>query len=174
MSIEHTLDSNDAVVLGPGEGRHLSFLGHLATVKVAAAGTRSMSVVEFLAPKGFGPPEHRHNNEDELFVILEGEITYSLAGDEMAGPAGSVACLPHGVPHTFQVVSETARILNVTTSLTGVPRFDDMVTALGEPTERLTIPEPTYIDPSRVAEVCAAHDIDIVGPPPGTITSARS
>jgi hypothetical protein len=41
-----------------------------------------------------------------------------------------------------------------------------MVRALGEPTDIVALPEPGYIDPSRVAEVCAAHGIDILGPPP--------
>ena len=34
-------------VIAPGSGTHLHFLNHLATVKVAAEGERSMSVVQF-------------------------------------------------------------------------------------------------------------------------------
>ena len=44
-----------------------------------------------------------------------------------------------------------------------------MVAALGSPTERLTIPEPGYIDAARVAEVCHEHGIEVVGPPPEPI-----
>lgn len=164
MSIQHSLSAQETIVLGPGEGHHLSFLNNLATVKLSAGETGSMSVVEFLAPHGFGPPEHRHNDEDELFVVLEGELRFFTGGDEIAGGAGTFAHLPRAIPHTFQVMSESARFLNVTAGST--PRFDAMVQALGEPTDRIALPDPAYIDPARVAEVCAAHGIDIVGPPP--------
>ncbi len=169
MSIQHTLASNEAVVLAPGGGQRFSFLDNLATVKVAAGSARSMSVVEFLAPYGFGPPQHRHNEEDELFIVLEGELTFFLGDDRFPGAQGSLAYLPRAVPHTFQVVSDGARIINVTTSTSGLPRFDQMVAALGEPTERDGLPEPSPIDPGRVAEVCAVHGIDIVGPPPASL-----
>jgi quercetin dioxygenase-like cupin family protein len=158
--------SHDAIVVPPGEGEHLDFLNHLATIKVPGAASGSMSAVEFLGPRGFGPPQHRHEDEDELFVVLDGELRFFAGGDEMVGGAGALAHLPRTVPHTFQVMTETARFVVVTASGTAPPRFDAMVSALGSPTDRPVIPEPSYIDPSRVAEVCAAHGIEIVGPPP--------
>jgi quercetin dioxygenase-like cupin family protein len=165
MSIEHALASQ-SLVLASGEGQHLEFLNNLATVKVAAGSEGSMSVVEFLAPEGFGPPEHRHNDEDELFIVLDGELRFFTGGEQFAGGAGSVAFLPRAIPHTFQVVTKSARLINVTASTTTVPRFDQMVAALGTPTDRIDLPELAPIDPARVAEVCKAHNIDIVGPPP--------
>jgi hypothetical protein len=128
-----------------------------------------MSVVEFVGPKGFGPPLHNHLEEDELFVVLDGAMAFFTGDERMEAEAGAMAYLPHGRPHTFQVLSDTARFVNVTSSATVVPRFDEMVAALGEPTTAPTIPEPGYIDPARVAEVCGAHGIDIVGPPPAPI-----
>jgi hypothetical protein len=44
-----------------------------------------------------------------------------------------------------------------------------MVAALGTPTDAPTMPEPTYIDPARVAEVNAGFGIEILGPPPAPI-----
>ncbi len=168
MSIQPTLAS---IVLATGEGQHVEFLNNLTTIKLAGR-DRTMSVVEFLAPRGFGPPEHRHNDEDELFVIFEGELRFFTGGNEVTAEEGGFAYLPHGVPHTFQVLSPTARFLNVTASQTASPRFDEMVAALGTPTEATVIPEPSYIDPGRVAEVCASFGIDIVGPPPPPLPEA--
>ena len=163
-------------VTAPGSGIHLHFLNHLASVKVAANGERSMSVVQFEAGRGFGAPLHRHEHEDELFVVIDGELRFFLGserpgGDEdvIEGPAGSIAYLAAARPHTFQVVSDTATILNVTASRTHVPRFDEMVTALGVPTDPTALPAPVAIDPGEVAEVCAAHGITILGPPPGPL-----
>jgi quercetin dioxygenase-like cupin family protein len=153
-------------VVAPGTGHHLHFLNHLATVKIRPEDTGSLSVVEFQAPRGFGPPLHRHLDEDELFVILEGEIAFHSGEYPRFAAAGGIAFLPHGVPHTFQVTSPFARFTCVTASRTAVPRFDQMVTALGQPTETPHLPEPGYIDATVVADVCRAHGIEVVGPPP--------
>lgn len=166
MATQHTLAGPEPIILAPGEGTHLEFLNNLATVKVAAGEHGSMSVVEFLAPEGFGPPMHNHLEEDELFIVLEGTIALHTGGDRFEARAGSYAMLPHAVPHTFQVLTQTARIINVTSSNSTAPRFDRMVAGLGKPTDRLTVPEPTDIDPARVAQVCHDHGIEIVGPPP--------
>jgi quercetin dioxygenase-like cupin family protein len=170
MSTSHTLASDEPVLLGAAEGHHLQFLNNLATIRVAADGRRSMSVVEFAAPKGFGPPLHNHLVEDELFIILDGTLTLFNGDDRFEAGEGSFAYLPHGRPHTFQVLTDSARIVNVTASHTEVPRFDQMVAALGTETTALVIPEPAPIDPGRVAEICAAHGIEIVGPPPGALS----
>ena len=152
--------------LGPGEGEHFHFLNHLATVKVSGGSEGQLSVVEFLAPRGFGPPIHRHNDEDELFVVLAGEIVLWTDGTEKRAEEGGVALLPRGVPHGFQVLSEEARILNVTGSSAEPPRFDSMVAALGTPLTEPRLPAPMPIEPGEVAEVCAEYGIDILGPPP--------
>ena len=154
-------------VSGPASGRHYHFLNHLASVKVAAGGQRSMSVVQFEATRGFGPPLHRHEHEDELFVVLDGELLLTHGQDTIQGPRGTVAYLPAAQPHTFQVLSDTAVFLNVTASRTQVPRFDEMVAALGVPTDPADLPADQPIDPGHVAAVCAAYDITVLGPPPG-------
>ena len=167
MSIEHTLAMDEPYVLADREGTHLHFLNHAATIKVAASGHRSMSVVEFVGPKGFGPPLHNHLEEDELFIVLEGRLLFLTGDQRIEAEAGAFAYLPHNIPHTFQVLSDSARFTTVTTSNTVVPRFDEMVTTLGVPADGPTMPEPSYIDPNRVAEVNAAFGIEILGPPPG-------
>lgn len=163
------VDHNTALLHAGGEGSHFHFLNHVATVKVAGEGNRSMSVVEFNAPKGFGPPVHVHRDEDELFILLEGELAFFSGDDRFESGPGAVAYLPHARPHTFQVLSDTARLINVTASNTGIPRFDEMVSALGVPTDTTEMPTPAPIDPGVVAEICAVHGIDIVGPPPAPL-----
>ncbi len=157
------------VINPPNGGHHLTFLNNLATVKVSAGENGTLSVVEFLGPRGFGPPLHRHNHEDELFVILDGDVRLVTGDTEYDAAPGTVAMLPRAVPHTFQILSDSARILNVTGSTDGAPSFDQMVTALGEDTQDLRIPDPMEIDPGRVAEVCAQFGIDILGPPPAPL-----
>lgn len=166
METTTQLSSQRPVIHESDGGQHYHFLGHLATVKVSADEEGQLSVVEFLAPRGFGPPLHRHNEEDELFVILDGELTFRTGDIEGVGGQGTVALLPRAVPHSFQVLSDEARFLNVTGATNGPPRFDQMVSALGMPSPHAVMPGPMDIDPGEVARVCAAHGIDVLGPPP--------
>lgn len=162
---------DQVAVLARGEGTHLHFLNNLATIKFSAGTDGSMSVVEFSANRGFGPPLHTHRDEDELVVVLDGEVAFRSGDTEIIGTTGASAYLPHAVPHTFQVLSETARMLSVTASATTTPEFDQMVAALGEPVSVPTIPGEMDIDPGQVAMVNDAHGIDILGPPPAPLAS---
>jgi quercetin dioxygenase-like cupin family protein len=156
-------------VIAPGSGHHLHFLNHLATVKVRGGDDGSLSVVEFAAARGFGPPLHRHDDEDELFIVLSGELAFHAGDDVTLAGEGSIAHLPHGIPHTFQVHSDTARFVCVTASRTRAPRFDLMVSALGMEVAMPSLPEPGPIDPGQVAEVCLTHGIQVLGPPPAPL-----
>jgi quercetin dioxygenase-like cupin family protein len=154
----------------PGDGDHRFFLNHLATVKVAAGASASgMSVVEFTAPRGFGPPLHLHREEDEIMYVIDGEIRLDI-GDRstVAGP-GTVVSLPHGIPHQFQILSERARFLTVTAGRQQAPSFDRFVAALGSPADPQSLPAPIEVDPAYVARVCAEHGIDVLGPPPAPL-----
>lgn len=157
-----------AEVIAPGTGHHLHFLGHLATIKVAGD-QGALSVVEFQATRGIGAPLHQHVDEDELFLVAEGELAFYAGDQRQVTGAGGIAWLPYGIPHTFQVLSHEARFTCVTASRAATPRFDRMVAALGETVEVPTLPDPGPIDPGRVAEVCAAFGVQILGPPPGPL-----
>ncbi len=128
-----------------------------------------MSVVQFEAPRGFGPPLHQHEHEDELFVVLDGQLRFTYGQEQVDGDTGTVAYLPAARPHTFQVISDGAVLLNVCASRTTVPRFDEMVSTLGVPLDDCSLPEPVAIDPGEVAEVCGQYGITILGPPPGPL-----
>ncbi len=170
MSNSTTLPSTDTpYVLGRDEGEHRHFLNHLATVKVPASAATSMTSVEFTMPKGFGPPLHVHETEDELMIVLEGEIAFRSGDDESIGRAGATAWLPHGVPHTFQVLSDEARALVVTASSTDAPVFERFVEELSTPTESASMPEPGPVDPGEVAAAGGRNGIEVLGPPPAPL-----
>jgi hypothetical protein len=105
---------------------------------------------------------HCHDAEDELFYVLDGELWISCGDVEAVHGAGAVVWLPRGLPHTFQVRSETARVFQVSTPA----RFERFVATLGRPAQTPALPEPEEIDPARVAEVCREFGIEVLGPPP--------
>ncbi|MFW2334240.1 cupin domain-containing protein [Ilumatobacter sp.] len=160
----------DLAAVEPGGGDHRFFLNHLASVKVSAgASATRMSAVEFTAPRGFGPPLHVHREEDEIMYVIDGEIRLDLDGESHVVTRGAVASLPHGIPHIFQVLSDEARFLTVTSGATAHPTFDAFVRALGVPADPSAMPAPVDIDPGHVARVCADHGIEVLGPPPAPL-----
>ena len=51
-------------------------------------------------PPGGGPALHRHPYE-EVFLILEGEATFTLGDETIVGRTGDFLVAPPGVPHAF-------------------------------------------------------------------------
>lgn len=165
-----SLSMEELSAIRPGDGQHLHFLNHLATIKVAAgSSTSGMNAVEFTAPRGFGPPLHIHREEDELMYVLDGDVRVDLGETSQVVSAGGVVSLPHGIPHVFQVLSETARMLTVAAGRSTAPSFDRFVAELGDPIDPQDLPAPIAIDPGRVGAIGAAHGIEILGPPPAPL-----
>src|SRR5581483_10450767 len=123
----------------------LWFLGTVARLKLDGAETGGrFALWEGVLPHGAAPPLHSHP-QDETFYVLEGEVTAWIVEPELAedqhdpqrwvgecarrGGAGTVAFAPAGIPHTFRVESDTAKMLFLSTPA-GV---EDYVKSLGEP-----------------------------------------
>ncbi len=102
-----------AFALAGDDGEPLRFSEAEFLVKASAETTGgSFSVVEEIAP--LDTPPHVHANEDELFIVLEGEHEFTV-GDVVfdAGP-GAVVFAPRGVPHSHRrVVPRTGRFLTL-------------------------------------------------------------
>lgn len=150
-------------LVAAGDGQNFAFLNTLFTAKLDSEHTDGqLTAMEWLAARDFGPPLHRHLGEDELFYILEGQIWFKCGDAEAVHGPGALAWLPRQLPHQFQVRSDTARALQVSTPA----QFERFVAALGRPVEEARLPEPEEIDPAHVAKVCADFDIEVLGPPP--------
>lgn len=170
MTTSVSLSPDKLHVLARDEGPHLHVIGQLATIKATAGNTGSLTAVEVSAERGFGPPLHCHRDEDELVVVLDGEVEFRSGDTNIVAAAGACAYLPHGIPHTFQVLSETARMMSVTASVSGAPRFDQMFAAMGTPTPDPVMPTgPVEVDPGELALINAEHGVDILGPPPAPL-----
>ena len=52
------------------------------------------------APPGDGPSLHRHPYE-EIFITLEGEVTFRVGDDELPARAGDIVIVPPETPHAF-------------------------------------------------------------------------
>ena len=87
-------------------------------------------VLEMTLPVGSAPPLHVHDDLDDTWYILEGQMVVRCGDDDLVVGAGHWVSMPRGVPHTFRVVSEReARILLVHDNA----GFRDLVRDLGTP-----------------------------------------
>src|ERR1700727_2924532 len=85
-------------VVGPGEGHQLTARGSVMAFKAVAAQTGGdFSLMErTLPPGGRRPPAHRHVNCSEAFFVLDGQISFTLDGQDLTGGAGGFLLLPRG------------------------------------------------------------------------------
>jgi quercetin dioxygenase-like cupin family protein len=122
-----------------------------------------LSIFRATMPQGFSPPRHVHTREDEVFLVLDGDVCFDLDGERrLAGPGTSVY-VPRGVPHTFRIQSSVARMLGVM-----VPgAFEQLFRRLSVPADERSLPQPGTV-PFDVAAVMAEQvrlGTEVVGPP---------
>jgi quercetin dioxygenase-like cupin family protein len=150
---------------GPEQGEPLWFLGTLATIKVPGeASDGRFALIEFLFPRHASPPLHTHP-QDESYVVLEGRLTIRAGEQRFELEAGATAVVPIGVPHTFRVDSEMARVLVLSTPA-GLER---MVRDAAVPATAPTLPPADAARPSgeELERIFAAHGQVNLGPPLG-------
>jgi mannose-6-phosphate isomerase-like protein (cupin superfamily) len=119
MSIEAPVPAFEVSAAG---GERLRFGEVEILVKASAAATGgSFTVFEENEP--VDTPLHVHENEDELFYVLEGEHVFQVGEEEFRVGPGGLAFAPRGVPHAQRrVVPRTGRVL-VLTSPAGFEGF---------------------------------------------------
>jgi mannose-6-phosphate isomerase-like protein (cupin superfamily) len=141
----------------------LWFIDGLAQIHVSGEETDGRyAVLEILSPEGDMPPLHVHHEEDEVFHVVEGQVTLFLPGTEVQLTAGETFRAPQGVPHTYRVESATARWL----VFCAPARFDAFVLAVSEPANGEELPpHGRPVDPERFAAEAARQGIELLGPP---------
>jgi mannose-6-phosphate isomerase-like protein (cupin superfamily) len=100
----------------PDEGRSLWFGGELYTIKAGSEETcGAFTLVEMVTPPGGGPLPHVHHWENETFYVLEGELEFMVADDNILKvSAGSWLVVPKGTSHTYKNTgTQPARYLGV-------------------------------------------------------------
>jgi quercetin dioxygenase-like cupin family protein len=163
-TITHTTPAVEPHVAHQGEARwYGDSLFEFLVPSEATGGT--LSVFRATLTRGFSPPRHVHTREDEVFLVLDGDVSFDLDGEVlMAGPGTSVF-MPRGVPHTFRIDSPVARLLGVITP----GAFEQLFRNLSVPAGERALPVPGTVPleiPAVIAEQ-ARLGTEVVGPPMG-------
>jgi mannose-6-phosphate isomerase-like protein (cupin superfamily) len=147
-------ETNVIEVIGPKAGEEVNVLGAPIVIK-SGGRPDQLFFADHPVPPGYGVPMHVHEAEDELFYILEGEITLESAEGTLMAGQGAFIHLPHGVAHGYRNASaQPARMLVVTTpggGLEGLFRGLDSA-ARG----------PAPLEPPGIAAICAAHRVTLI------------
>lgn len=162
----------DGLVLPPGAGRMVRGAG--MTLKVGDDQSGAWSAFEAEVGPGFDVGAHLHNNAEELFYILDGELDLlafepkaRTAGDwqswrsasgaqVMRGGPGSLMFVPAGCPHAFANPGTVpARML----FMVSPPGHEHYLDEIGE-----LVGRGGPRDPAAIAEIRARHDIQQLTP----------
>lgn len=126
-------------------------------IKISKQDTDGMlSISEYTGYTRGGPPLHIHPHQDEVFIILEGEHLFQVGEEQHRLTAGDTIFLPRGVPHAPCQITEKGRYLYFFTPSGKMEEFMRAISGIkveGQPS------------PDMMADLFAAHEMQIVGPP---------
>jgi quercetin dioxygenase-like cupin family protein len=165
MSVVDAADRATARKLStePATSRAWWFLGTLAVLRNPDGAPRTPAVIELTVPPGGSPPRHFHEELDDAFLLLEGEVVVRSGEETVVARQGTYVVVPHGAEHTFRVTSRTpAKLLLVHDD----DSFLQFIEAVGTPTTEFRLPPPGRfdVDGDTIVRLSAKHGAPIVGP----------
>ena len=108
-----------------------------------------MSVIQIHVAPGWLAPPHRHEREDELCLVQDGQVGWRIGDRELLANPGSVTFLPRGVPHAYWNPSDSPGRLVLVCVPGGLERFFQELVA-------------GSMDAERTATVSARHGMVLV------------
>jgi len=120
-------------ILAPAQGEALNFMGGSTLIK--NSDPRAPFIVEQALPPGHHVPLHFHEEEDESFFVLDGNVTFEGENGSAQVISGGFVHCPRGSRHSFRNESDRpARILVVASAGGGLgPMFRefDRIASIG-------------------------------------------
>jgi quercetin dioxygenase-like cupin family protein len=112
----------------------------------------SLFVIEHVNLTGGGPPLHIHNEQEEWFYVMEGEVLFQVGEKRTRLKPGDSLLGPRGVPHAFTpVAAKPSRMLIAFTPAGKMEQFF----------RDTAIPDP----PKEDAAFFRRYDMELAGPP---------
>lgn len=143
------------LIIQPSTGKDLHAFGNVLSVMLSGEQTGgTLSIMSELTPPGAGPPLHRHSREDEIFIVIEGQISYfANAVWSEVGPGGLVY-LPKGAAHTYRNTGTTPSRHWIITTPSG---FENFFATCAEEFARPDGPEQR-----RIIDIHHLHGIELL------------
>lgn len=148
----------EAKIVGPDDKRIVDFPLHPLSFLVEGKDLpANISLVDVeIAPGAPGAPPHVHKNEDEVYYILEGEMTFMLGDKVEVAKAGSTVILPRGIWHaTWNEGNKPAKALTIVSQHS---RFEFFFDHIVQEVRSRNLKSPMEIG-GLVAELGAQYDV---------------
>jgi quercetin dioxygenase-like cupin family protein len=132
------------------EGIKLNVLGYNQIIKVSGKDTNgAFALVEQNNQPGVGIPMHSHQNEDEIFHVLEGNVEMTIQGKTTVLEAGDLIFCPKGIPHARKIVGDVSAKAILSIYPSGLENMFDELSKLpqGPP------------DLNFVAQICGKYEV---------------
>ena len=140
--------------LAAGDGEALDVFGAAMVVK-AEPRLSGFFLGEHLVPPGFGVPPHVHAEDEEVFYVLEGELTVFDGTAETRLGAGGSATLPAGSRHGFR--NATAAVVRfLVMACPGVQSLE-----MFHHFDRAARAAPGGLTPPEIVAICARHGVSM-------------
>jgi quercetin dioxygenase-like cupin family protein len=159
---DQSVAKSECLAVAPFEGEAIWFNGALQNVKVPGEWSEeSVCIVEVTSTRGRATPLHTDPSH-ETFYVLEGEILFHVDGVEQRAKAGATVAIRRGVPHAFQIASETARFLVINAPGTQ----DSFFRSGGEPATSHDFDDAPPPNLERTMAAAEEYGVQMLGPPP--------
>jgi len=136
-----------------GTGHKLNVLGDNQIIKLSGKDTEGrFTLIEQINDPGTGIPPHIHQNEDEVFHVLSGQVDMAIGEEMTTLNSGDLIFCPRGIPHSFKVVGDQKAEIMVSIFPAGL---ENMFEELG----KLPAGPP---DLEKVGKICGKYDISFV------------
>lgn len=127
------------------------YIGHLMSLLVSSKETDGRyALLRATERRGLEPPPHTHTKEDETFLILDGEVIYTVGNETFNAKAGDVMFLPRNIQHSFKIQTETLETLMLLTPA----GFENYFIEMSEPAKEVQLP-PMPQGPPDIARLIA-------------------
>lgn len=123
------------------------------------------ALFEMLGPPGDEVPLHMHTEEEEAFLIFEGEMTVWVGDQKQALGPGDYALMPRNVPHCYRVTSETQARWMAIVSPAG---FEGYTREISVPATERRLPDQVELTPETLAklgEIAKKYGVHFLGGP---------
>ncbi len=157
-----TVTFDHGYALQPGEALEDLDMGGGSLLSLKVTGQQSLGLVTVLegVVHSGGPPLHVHDAEDEVVIVLDGQLDYQVGEERGVLPEGGVLWFPRTVPHAVaNLRDKPCRFITVVTP-SGIEDF-----FRGQRDYLSTLPSGSAPDPGGLAAVAGAEQRRVVGPP---------
>ena len=131
-----------------------AFLNGEFHLKVSSADTGGRATVfDTIRHTPGGPPLHVHHDQDEWFLVTEGQFDIRVGDSLFALKPGDSVLAPKCIPHSFRNTTQTGRIMVTFLPAGTMEEFFAAGSTGGQ------------MSPPEFAKLFAMHGMQVVGPP---------